>query len=158
MTFVERLAAQGMELSAVTCLPVRPASPQSRSLVLLTTCVDIDTDAGSRYLERAKLLNNAGFRTEIYALRRKLGAQLHYAAKHGMVAVIEMPLDVEASRLTVRNLPTGDQMTVSVADGPDQMLAVINLYIERNKKEEDEETARREEDRRREERLADSSY
>jgi histidyl-tRNA synthetase len=73
-------------------------------------------------------LRNAGINTEVWYDRDGLGKQLKYAAAKGIpYAILLGPDEVSAGRVTLRNLITGEQETVSRAELADMLKAKLHF-------------------------------
>jgi histidyl-tRNA synthetase len=70
------------------------------------------------YIELAAGLRRAGFGVEIYPEPKKLGHQLKYADRRGFaVAIIQGHDELEAGRCQVKDLRSGGQVDLSLAEG-----------------------------------------
>jgi histidyl-tRNA synthetase len=69
-----------------------------------------------RALEVARAFRDAGIRTEMDLMERGLGAQLQHAAKSADYAVVIGQREAESGEVTLKNLKTGEQKTVSLTD------------------------------------------
>ncbi|MDD1695386.1 MAG: histidine--tRNA ligase [Methanoregula sp.] len=65
-------------------------------------------------LEVARSFRNAGIRTEMDLMERGLGAQLAHAAKSADFAVVIGQREAESGKVTLKNLQTGEQNTLSL--------------------------------------------
>jgi len=69
-----------------------------------------------RALEVARAFREAGIRTEMDLMERGLGAQLQHAAKSADYAVVIGKREAESGEVTLKNLKTGEQKTVGIAE------------------------------------------
>jgi histidyl-tRNA synthetase len=77
----------------------------------------MDDDAAPDALQLAQRLRGEGFSADVYAGRGKLGKQLKYADRRGArVAVIRGADERAAGTVAVKDLASGDQVTVAEAD------------------------------------------
>jgi histidyl-tRNA synthetase len=91
-------------------LPVGPSTP---ALVLVTT---LDPNRIQDYLRMGAELRERGVATEVFLDRGRLGDQLRYANRKGhRFAVIAGEDEFAAGRATVRDLSTGEQRAVPIA-------------------------------------------
>ncbi|MEX2142837.1 MAG: histidine--tRNA ligase [Pirellulales bacterium] len=78
------------------------------------------------YLRLASQLRAAGLRVEFYPEPKKLGAQLKYADRRGFrVAIIAGESEFAANQVQVKNLATGESLTVSLGEGIYEVVRVI---------------------------------
>jgi histidyl-tRNA synthetase len=66
--------------------------------------------------EVGRALREAGIRTEIDLMERGFGAQMTHAAKSADFAVVIGQREVESGQVTLKNLNTGEQKTMSLAE------------------------------------------
>jgi histidyl-tRNA synthetase len=78
----------------------------------------------NRAHEVGRALRNAGIRTEMDLMERGFGAQLAHAAKSADFAVVIGKREVESGQVTIKNLKTGEQKTVSLA----QVIAEVGTH------------------------------
>lgn len=75
------------------------------------------TDEGRiRALEVGRALRDAGIRTEMDLMGRGFGAQLAHAAKSADFAVVIGKREAESGEVTLKNLKSGEQKTVGLAE------------------------------------------
>jgi histidyl-tRNA synthetase len=75
------------------------------------------TDEGrKRALEVGRAFRNTGIRTEMDLMGRGFGAQLAHAAKSADFAVVIGKREAESGDITLKNLKSGEQKTVSLAE------------------------------------------
>ncbi|MDN7023956.1 histidine--tRNA ligase [Methanoculleus sp. FWC-SCC1] len=73
-------------------------------------------EARARALEVARAFREAGIRTEVDLMERGLGAQLSHAAKTADYAVVLGKREIESGRVTLKNLHSGEQQEMTLAD------------------------------------------
>ncbi|MDD1690288.1 MAG: histidine--tRNA ligase [Methanoregula sp.] len=78
-------------------------------------------EARKRALAVARVFRTAGIRTEMDLMGRGFGQQLAHAAKSATFAVIIGQREVESGEVTLKNLQTGEQKTIS----PDTAVAEV---------------------------------
>ena len=78
-------------------------------------------EARNRALAVAQVFRTAGIRTEMDLMGRGFGQQLAHAAKSATFAVIIGQREVESGEVTLKNLQTGEQKTIS----PDAAVAEV---------------------------------
>ncbi|MDD4137633.1 MAG: histidine--tRNA ligase [Methanoregula sp.] len=71
-------------------------------------------ESRKRALEVARVFRNARIRTEMDLMERGFGAQLAHAAKSATFAVIIGQREVASGEVTLKNLQTGEQKTISL--------------------------------------------
>ncbi|MDD1687177.1 histidine--tRNA ligase [Methanoregula sp.] len=71
-------------------------------------------EARNRALDVAKAFRSAGIRTEMDLMGRGFGQQLAHAAKSAAFAVIIGQREVESSEVTLKNLQSGEQKTITL--------------------------------------------
>jgi histidyl-tRNA synthetase len=82
------------------------------------------------YLSLAATLRSRGLGVELYPDPKKLGQQLKYADSRGFaVALIAGEKEFAENLCQVKNLQTGDRQDVSLADGPDELIAAIQRIL-----------------------------
>jgi histidyl-tRNA synthetase len=82
------------------------------------------------YLSLAATLRRRGLGVELYPDPKKLGQQLKYADSRGFaVALIAGENEFAANTCQVKNLQTGDRQDVSLADGPEELIAAIQKIL-----------------------------
>jgi histidyl-tRNA synthetase len=72
-------------------------------------------DGRKRAFEVARILREAGIRSEMDLLDRGLGAQITHASKSADYVVVIGQREAESGNVTLKNLETGDQKTVDLA-------------------------------------------
>jgi histidyl-tRNA synthetase len=72
------------------------------------------SEGRKRALEVGRAFREAGIRTEMDLMERGLGAQLAHAAKSADFAVVIGQREAESGEVTLKNLKTGEQKTVSL--------------------------------------------
>ena len=73
------------------------------------------SEGRTRALEVARVLRNAGIRTEMDLMERGLGAQLAHASKSANFAIVIGRREAESGQVTFKNLKTAEQKTVDLA-------------------------------------------
>jgi histidyl-tRNA synthetase len=73
-------------------------------------------EARTRALEVARAFRDTGIRTEVDLMERGLGAQLSHAAKTADYAVVLGKREIESGRVTLKNLHSGEQQEMTLAD------------------------------------------
>ncbi len=87
-----------------------PIQTQTRTEVLV---LRFDPALTPLYLQIAQDLRNAGFNTDLYTGKKNIRAQLGYAKDRGIPVVIIIGSDeAKARTVSVRYMPTGDQVTL----------------------------------------------
>lgn len=71
-------------------------------------------ESRKRALEAARVFRNAGIRTEMDLMDRSFGAQLGHAAKSASFAVIIGQREAASGEVTLKNLESGEQKTISL--------------------------------------------
>ncbi len=71
-------------------------------------------ESRKRALEAARVFRNAGIRTEMDLMDRNFGAQLGHAAKSASFAVIIGQREAASGEVTLKNLVSGEQKTISL--------------------------------------------
>ena len=74
------------------------------------------TEGRKRALEVGRAFRDAGIRTEMDLMERGFGAQLAHAAKSADFAVVIGKREAESGEVTLKNLKTGEQKTVGLAE------------------------------------------
>ncbi|MFV1965630.1 MAG: histidine--tRNA ligase [Pirellulaceae bacterium] len=83
------------------------------------------------YLSLAATLRAAGLGVELFPDPKKLGQQLKYADRRGFaVALIAGENEFAANTCQVKNLRTGHRCDVSLAGGPEELLAAIQTALD----------------------------
>ena len=99
---------------------------------LLTAPADVlllpMTDDFTAAVELATRFRNAGLRTQIYSEQKKFKAKMTYADKLGIPYVVFLGEDeIAAGTVSLKDLRTGDQVTVPAQDAAARILADIEL-------------------------------
>jgi histidyl-tRNA synthetase len=111
----------GLVLQEAGALPEFGTSPAQ---VLIT---NFSPELLGDSLELAKLLRQAGFRVEWYPEASRLGKQFKYADRYRIPAVaIVGPDESAAGNVTFRNMSTGEQTTVSLAEAAASLARVLS--------------------------------
>ena len=77
----------------------------------------LDRNYIKTYVEIATLLRNAGVKTEVYFEQKKINSQMKYANRKGFPAVvIAGDMELQKSRVQVKNMKTGEQKEVQFND------------------------------------------
>jgi histidyl-tRNA synthetase len=76
-----------------------------------------------RALEVARAFRDAGIRTEMNLMERGLGAQLAHASRSADFATVIGQREAESGNVTLKNLQTGEQKTLSLAGAIDEVRA-----------------------------------
>jgi histidyl-tRNA synthetase len=72
------------------------------------------SEGRTRALEVARVLRNAGIRTEMDLMERGLGSQLAHASKTANFAIVIGRREAESGQVTLKNLKTAEQKTVDL--------------------------------------------
>jgi histidyl-tRNA synthetase len=86
-------------------------APAQKDTVVGLVCTN---EGRKRALEVARAFRDAGIRTEMDLMERGFGAQLAHAAKSADFAVVIGKREAESGEVTLKNLKTGEQKTVSL--------------------------------------------
>jgi len=79
------------------------------------------------YLRLAAAIRAAGIGVEFYPEPKKLGAQLKYADRRGFrLAIVAGENEWSAGTCQIKNLQTGESVTVSIADAPQAVAAQLS--------------------------------
>ena len=74
------------------------------------------------YLEIARSLRAEGIPTEVYLQKKRLGDQFSYASKLGIpFVVVAGAAEIEAGRLTLRDMRTGSQSEIPREELPERI-------------------------------------
>jgi histidyl-tRNA synthetase len=85
-----------------------------------------DSEHISDYLQMGRTLRRAGIGAEVYPEARNLGRQMKYADRRGFrFCLIAGPDEFAASQWQIRDLRLGTQSSVSAADVPAHLLALL---------------------------------
>jgi histidyl-tRNA synthetase len=104
----------GMERILLLLEQQEDADARSGPDVLVTL---MDDDGAPDALQLARGLRGDGFSADVYAGRGKLGKQLKYADRRGAkVAIIRGADERAAGTVAVKDLASGDQITVAESD------------------------------------------
>jgi histidyl-tRNA synthetase len=74
------------------------------------------SEGRKRALEVGRALRDAGIRTEMDLMERGFGAQIAHAAKSADFAVVIGQREAESGQVTLKNLKSGEQKTIALAD------------------------------------------
>ncbi|MCA9145684.1 MAG: histidine--tRNA ligase [Planctomycetales bacterium] len=89
-----------------------------------------DGDRLGAYLKLAARIRGAGIGVEVYPDPKKLGQQLKYADSRGFsVAVIAGANEFAAETVQLKNLQSGESEEVSLAEGPNTLIARIRSIL-----------------------------
>ncbi len=86
---------------------------QSKDTVVAIVCTN---EGQKRALAIARAFRDAGIRAEMNLMDRGLGAQLAHASKSADFAVLIGQREAESGNVTIKNLQTGEQKTVELAE------------------------------------------
>lgn len=86
---------------------------QRRDTVVAIVCTN---EGQKRALAIARAFRDAGIRAEMNLMDRGLGAQLAHASKSADFAVVIGQREAESGNVTIKNLQTGEQKTVELAE------------------------------------------
>jgi histidyl-tRNA synthetase len=86
----------------------------------------------SDYLALATAVRSAGIATELFPEPKILGVQLKYADRRGFrVALIAGPDELSDAKCQVKDLARGLSETVSIADGPAELIGAVGRVLGR---------------------------
>jgi histidyl-tRNA synthetase len=94
---------------------------QSKDTVVAIVCTN---EGQKRALAIARAFRDAGIRAEMNLMDRGLGAQLAHASKSADFAVVIGQREAESGNVTIKNLQTGEQKTVELAEA----IAEVGAY------------------------------